>query len=113
MEYRMMKGPPLPDSFSIRHSLLDIRYSFRKQGKFIFGEIPAGEDLAKSLPRFALRVFGGIRTNLKNHFLSLSILGVQIRSWISDNGRLREPKRGLKTEKRLHSIRKCENKKRK
>jgi len=56
MEYRMMKGPRLPDGFSIRHSLLNIRYSFRKQGKFIFGEIPPGEDLAKKLPRFVLRV---------------------------------------------------------
>jgi hypothetical protein len=37
------------NNFIIRHSMFDIRYSFREHGKFIILELPIAEELAKHL----------------------------------------------------------------
>jgi hypothetical protein len=49
MECRMLKLSGRRNNFVVRHSMFDIRYSFREHGKFIILELPTAEEPAKHI----------------------------------------------------------------
>jgi hypothetical protein len=56
IEQRMLKAEAIGQrkNFIIRHSLLDIRYSFSAHGKLVIIEFPTAKETAKHLPQKSL-----------------------------------------------------------